>query len=148
MGFSAVKPSPFRTSTSMLWRREYFGDLLRNFRMIQTVSGSLLDGDELSGIVVVLHIAKRFNHQRVAGDEANAPSRHVVGFGQGVKLHANILRSRDGEEAQWLQTIVSKRSIRRVMNNHHAIFAGPLDNLGEEFGRGAGPRRVVRIVQV
>lgn len=34
------------------------------------------------------------------------------------------------------------------MNNHHAIFAGPLDNLGEEFGRCAGPRRVVRIVQV
>ncbi|MNW55585.1 hypothetical protein D3C74_332600 [compost metagenome] len=78
-----------------------------NFRMLQAISRCLLNGDELTGIIVVLHIAECLDYQRVTGYESDSPAGHVVRLGQGVQLYADILGTRYGQEAERLHTVIS-----------------------------------------
>ncbi|MNT57176.1 hypothetical protein D3C72_1945290 [compost metagenome] len=83
------------------------GDCFGNLRISQTVSSSLLNSDELTGVIIVLHVTECLHNQRIAGYEPDSPASHVIGLGERVQFYADILRTRNGQEAQRLHAIIS-----------------------------------------
>ena len=64
-------------------------DLGRDRRVIKG-GGGVLDGHELAGVVIVLHIGKRLHDLPVAGDETHPPADHVEAFRHRVDLDADL----------------------------------------------------------
>ena len=106
-----------------------------------------MDGEELAGIAVVLHIAVSLDEQRVADHEAAAPAGHVEILAGRVQLHADVFRARSGEEAQRFVAVVNQADVGGVVDDDEVVALGEVDDLGEELRSGAGAGRVVRIVQ-
>ena len=123
------------------------GDGFGDFGMIVAVGGGVLDGEELAGIAVVLHIAVSLDEQRVADHEAAAPAGHVEILAGRVQLDADVFRARRGEEAQRFVAVVNQADVGGVVDDDEVVRLGEVDDLGEERRCGTRAGRVVRIVQ-
>ena len=109
-------------------RREYFGgDFLGDLGMIKAVGAGVLDGEELAGVGVVLHVAVGFDEQFVAGDEAAAPAGHVEALAGRVQFDADVLRAGRGQEAQRL-AFEDQRGVGGIVNDDEVVLLRELDD--------------------
>ena len=82
----------------------------------------VLDGQELAGVGVVLHVAVGPHEQLVAGDKTAAPAGHVEGLAGGVQFDAHLLRAGRGQEAQRL-ALEDQRRVGRIVDDDQAVAA-------------------------
>src|SRR5882762_4512264 len=113
--------------------------------MIETIGRGVLNRQELPRISVVLHVTVGFDEQLVAGHESATPTSHVEAFAGRVEFDADLFGAGSRQKAQRF-AFEYQSCVGGVMNDHDAIASGKLDYFGEEFGRGARARWVVRIV--
>ena len=102
--------------------RIFCRDLPGESGMVEAVRRRVLDGQELAGIRVVLHVAVGVHEQRVAGHESAAPAGHVEDFADGMQLHADVLCAGRGEKTQRF-AFEHQRGISRVVDDRQICSA-------------------------
>src|ERR1051325_2854112 len=113
--------------------------------MIEAVSRSVLDGEKLAGIRIVLHVAVRFDEKFVADDETAAPSGHVESFAGGMEFDADVFRARRGEEIQWF-AFEHERGVRGVVNDNDVVLFGKGDDFSKKLRRRRSAGWIVWII--
>ena len=121
------------------------GDGLRLLGVVQGVAAGLLDGQELAGVGVVLHVGVGLDDQRVAGHEAEPPAGHVEALAHAVQLDADVERAGRGQEAHRL-AVEHQGGVGGVVDDDQVVGLGEGDHVLEELGRGARAGRVVGVV--
>src|SRR3954470_12544577 len=113
--------------------------------MIKAVRGRVLNGEELTGIGVVFHVAVRFDEEFVSDDETATPAGHVERLAGGMEFDPDVFCSGRREEAERL-AFEDERGVGGVMNDDDVVLFREGDDLRKKLRRYRSSGRVVRVI--